>query len=60
MYESVWVKVKVRSGSDKINGNVYHPHSAPKADLINAVEIPDKFVDYAAFLSACLKYCFTF
>ena len=45
VYESIWVKVKVKSGPDKIIGNVYRPNSAPKADLMKALEIHDKILD---------------
>ena len=37
VYESIWVKVKVKSGPDKIIGNFYSPNSAPKADLMKAL-----------------------
>ena len=45
VYESIWVKVKVKSGPDKIIGNVYRPNSAPKADLMKALEIHDNILD---------------
>ena len=44
MYESIWVKVKVKSGPDKIIGKVYRPNSAPKADLMKELEIHDKII----------------
>ena len=39
VYESIWIKVKVKNGADKIIGNIYRPNSAPKADLERAIEI---------------------
>ena len=45
MYESIWVKVKIKSGPDKIIGNVYRPNSAPKADLAKSLEIHNRILD---------------
>ena len=45
VYESIWVKVKVKSGPDKIIGNVYRPNSAPKADLAQALEIHNQILE---------------
>ena len=39
VYESIWIKVKLKKGADKIIGNVYRPNSAPKADLEKAIDI---------------------
>ena len=39
VYESIWIKIKVKNGADKIIGNVYRPNSAPKADLERAIDI---------------------
>ena len=45
VYESIWVKVKTKSGPDKIIGNVYRPNSAPRADLYKALEIHNQILD---------------
>ena len=45
VYESIWVKVKVKNGPDKIIGNVYRPNSAPRADLAKSLEIHNKILD---------------
>ena len=33
VYESIWVKIKMKHGPDKIVGNVYRPNTAPLASL---------------------------
>ena len=38
VYESIWVKIKIKNGTDKIIGNVYRPNSAPLANQ-QAIEI---------------------
>ena len=38
VYESMWVKIKMKNGPDKIIGNIYRPNSAPRADLQLAIE----------------------
>ena len=45
VYESIWVKIKIKSGPDKIIGNVYRPNSAPKADLAKSLEIHNRILD---------------
>ena len=45
VYESIWVKIKMKSGHDKIIGNVYRPNSAPKANLEKALQIHNQIID---------------
>ena len=45
VYESIWVKIKMRQGPDKIIGNVYRPNSAPLANLERAIEIHNQIID---------------
>ena len=45
MYESIWVKIKIKNGPDKIIGNIYRPNSAPKADLQKAIEVHNKILE---------------
>ena len=46
VYESIWIKVKVINGADKIIGNVYRPNSAPKADLEKAISIHNNILQH--------------
>ena len=45
VYESIWVKIKIKSGPDKIIGNVYRPNSAPLANLEKALQIHNQILD---------------
>ena len=45
VYESIWVKIKIKNGPDKIIGNVYRPNSAPRADLEKALEIHNRIIE---------------
>ena len=45
VYESLWVKIKMKNGRDKIIGNVYRPNSAPLANLQRAIEIHQSIID---------------
>ena len=46
VYESIWIKVKIKNGADKIIGNVYRPNSAPKADLDKAIDIHNNILQH--------------
>ena len=39
VYESIWVKIKMKQGPDKIIGNIYRPNTAPLANLDRAIKI---------------------
>ena len=45
IYESIWVKIKIKNGRDKIIGNVYRPNTAPLANLQHAIEIHNQIID---------------
>ena len=45
VYESIWVKIKIKNGPDKIIGNVYRPNSAPKANLEKSLEIHNRIIE---------------
>ena len=45
LYESIWVKIKMKSGRDKITGYVYRPNTAPLANLDKAIEIYNQIID---------------
>ena len=45
VYESIWVKIKMRQGPDKIIGNIYRPNTAPLANLERAIEIHSQIID---------------
>ena len=45
VYESIWVKIKMKSGRDKIIGNVYRPNSAPLANLDKALQIHNQIIE---------------
>ena len=45
VYESIWVKIKIKNGPDKIIGNVYRPNSAPLANLEKALQIHNQIID---------------
>ena len=45
VYESIWVKIKIKNGKDKIIGNVYRPNSAPLANLQKAIEIHQSIIE---------------
>ena len=46
VYESIWIKIRVKKGADKIIGNVYRPNSAPRADLEKAIDIHNSILDH--------------
>ena len=45
VYESIWVKIKMKNGPDKIVGNVYRPNTAPLANLERSIEIHNEILD---------------
>ena len=45
VYESIWIKIKIKNGPDKIIGNVYRPNTAPLADLSKAISIHNNILD---------------
>ena len=45
VYESIWVKIKLKNGRHKIIGNVYRPNTAPLASLPQAIEIHNQIID---------------
>ena len=45
VYESMWVKIKMKNGPDKIIGNIYRPNSAPRADLQLAIETHNNILE---------------
>ena len=45
VYESIWIKIKMKHGPDKIIGNVYRPNTAPLADLERSIEIHNQTID---------------
>ena len=45
VYESLWIKIKIKNGPDKIIGNVYRPNTAPLASISQAIEIHSQIID---------------
>ena len=45
VYESIWIKIKIENGPDKIIGNVYCPNTAPLVNLSQAIEIHNKILN---------------
>ena len=45
VYESIWVKVKIKNGPDKIIGNVYRPNTAPLASLERSIQIHNEILE---------------
>ena len=45
VYESIWIKIKIKNGPDKIIGNVYRPNTAPLANLEQSIEIHNQILD---------------
>ena len=45
VYESIWVKIKMKNGRDKIIGNVYRPNTAPLASLDKSIQIHNEILD---------------
>ena len=45
VYESIWIKIKIKNGPDKIIGNVYRPNTAPLANLERSIEIHNQIID---------------
>ena len=45
VYESIWVKIKMNNGPDKIVGNVYRPNTAPMASLERSIEIHNDILE---------------
>ena len=46
VYESIWVKIKMKNGPDKIIGNVYRPNTAPLASLERSIQIHNEVLEY--------------
>ena len=44
-YESIWVKIKIKNGKDKIIGNIYIPNSPPLANLEQSLNIHSQIID---------------
>ena len=45
VYESIWIKIKIKNGPDKIIGNVYRPNTAPLANLERSIEIHNQIIE---------------
>ena len=45
VYESIWVKIKIKNGRDKIIGNVYRPNTAPLANLEESLNTHSQILD---------------
>ena len=45
VYESIWIKIKIKDGPDKIIGNIYRPNTAPLANLERSIEIHNRIID---------------
>ena len=45
VYESIWIKIKIKNGKDKIIGNIYRPNSAPLANLVKSKEIHNSIIE---------------
>ena len=45
VYESIWVKIKMKNSPDKIIGNIYRPNTAPLANLERAIEIHNQIIE---------------
>ena len=45
VYESLWIKIKIKNGRDKIIGNIYRPNTAPRASLEQALQIHDEILE---------------
>ena len=45
VYESIWIKIKVKNGQDKIIGNVYRPNTAPLASLEQSIQIHTDIIE---------------
>ena len=45
VYESIWVKIKIKNGRDKIIGNVYRPNTAPLANLEQSLNIHNEIIE---------------
>ena len=45
VYESLWIKIKMKNSPDKIIGNVYRPNTAPLANLERCIEIHNQIIE---------------
>ena len=45
VYESLWIKIKVKNGPDKIIGNIYRPNTAPLANLERSIELHNQILE---------------
>ena len=45
VYESIWLKIKMKNGPDKIIGNVYRPNTAPLANLQRSIDIHNQIIE---------------
>ena len=45
VYESIWIKIKMKNGPDKIIGNIYRPNTAPLGSLERALEIHNQIIE---------------
>ena len=45
VYESIWIKIKIKNGQDKIIGNIYRPNTAPRASLEQALQIHEEILE---------------
>ena len=39
IYASIWVKIRTKTGRDKIIGNIYRPNTAPLANIELAIQM---------------------
>ena len=44
-YDSIWIKVKVKIGADRIIENVYRLNSAPRADLGKTINVHNDILE---------------
>ena len=44
VYESIWIKLRIKNGQDKIIGNIYRPNTAPRASLEQALQIHEEIL----------------
>ena len=45
VYESLWIKIELKNGPDKIVGNIYRPNTAPLANLERSIAIHDQILE---------------
>ena len=56
VYESIWTLLTLPDKSKRIVGNIYRPNSAPKGDLVKAVDIHNKILDQIKLDKRLRKY----